>query len=529
MAKYIKEIRIKGLKIFKKFSAKFNNDLNIIVGENESGKSTLLEALSIVLNQSIKNIDKSYIEALVNKTDLEEFEENPCIETLPSISIELFLNMDSHDKYADEFYGEIYDGGHRHPSYGISFGCNLDKDVAAELLEDIKEKRIPFEYYQMTWTTFKGFPYIIKHKPINFLFVDASNSFLSFDNYSKNIFLTKYKDGKELAPKHFFSSRVKDIFNDLELEKIDEERTFEINNRKLSLENVISIKDGKVLLENKGSGAASITKVELALNNNLKSEVVAIEEPGNHLSHTHMRKMLHNIKQNMEGKQLFITTHNNLIVSNFDLNKTCWVNAGSTSLVSFSNLDGEVAKYFIKLENHNLLQFILAHKVILVEGPTEAMLVPYLFKQEFNAEVAEEQIDIISCNGLSYGRYLEIAKSMGKKVAVITDNDGSDEKIVSINEFNNTNALQHVFTDSSKDRFTWEKCLFEDNETNTAFCSLISLPDGAEYKIKGQENERIEVRYLENHKVEISYKIIDNKITIAVPQYMKEALTWIKS
>lgn len=47
----IKQLIIKGFKRFKNFTIRFNDDLTIIVGENEAGKSTILEALDAVLNK----------------------------------------------------------------------------------------------------------------------------------------------------------------------------------------------------------------------------------------------------------------------------------------------------------------------------------------------------------------------------------------------------------------------------------------------------------------------------------------------
>lgn len=45
----IEEIIIKNYKIFNDITIKMNNDVNIFVGENDSGKTTILEALSIAL------------------------------------------------------------------------------------------------------------------------------------------------------------------------------------------------------------------------------------------------------------------------------------------------------------------------------------------------------------------------------------------------------------------------------------------------------------------------------------------------
>ena len=50
----LKSITIKGFKKFQSFNMNFNEHLNILVGENESGKSTLLEAIKVVLNQQYR-------------------------------------------------------------------------------------------------------------------------------------------------------------------------------------------------------------------------------------------------------------------------------------------------------------------------------------------------------------------------------------------------------------------------------------------------------------------------------------------
>jgi predicted ATP-dependent endonuclease of OLD family len=45
----IEKLIIKKYKIFNDITIRMNNDVNIFVGENDSGKTTILEALSIVL------------------------------------------------------------------------------------------------------------------------------------------------------------------------------------------------------------------------------------------------------------------------------------------------------------------------------------------------------------------------------------------------------------------------------------------------------------------------------------------------
>lgn len=49
----VRKLIIKGFKKFVDFSLEFNEEKSVIVGENESGKTTILDAIDLVLNQSI--------------------------------------------------------------------------------------------------------------------------------------------------------------------------------------------------------------------------------------------------------------------------------------------------------------------------------------------------------------------------------------------------------------------------------------------------------------------------------------------
>ncbi len=46
----VKKLILENFKRYRNQSFEFNDDINIIVGDNESGKSSLLEALEICLN-----------------------------------------------------------------------------------------------------------------------------------------------------------------------------------------------------------------------------------------------------------------------------------------------------------------------------------------------------------------------------------------------------------------------------------------------------------------------------------------------
>lgn len=103
----IKKIVIKGFRKFKNFSLDFNDKNNIIIGDNESGKSTLLEAIDLVLNKRYSNFDKYIIREIINNDLKDDFVIEKKYELLPKIEIFLFLNLDNTCRNNYEYKGEI--------------------------------------------------------------------------------------------------------------------------------------------------------------------------------------------------------------------------------------------------------------------------------------------------------------------------------------------------------------------------------------------------------------------------------------
>ena len=126
---YIKALHIQGFKKFESLYVIFNEHMNILVGENEVGKSTILEAIKIVLNQLYRNADKSVLKDLFNSQNVVAFQTNPSIKTLPHIIIEVELELDPHNKNASFFFGEVYGGKtNQDEKYGIRFECKYDEE-----------------------------------------------------------------------------------------------------------------------------------------------------------------------------------------------------------------------------------------------------------------------------------------------------------------------------------------------------------------------------------------------------------------
>lgn len=95
---YIKSLHIEGFKKFQTLDVEFNEHMNILVGENEAGKSTILDAIKTVLNQQYRLADKSVLRDLFNAPMVEAFDANPSVKNLPRILIEVELVLDPKTK-----------------------------------------------------------------------------------------------------------------------------------------------------------------------------------------------------------------------------------------------------------------------------------------------------------------------------------------------------------------------------------------------------------------------------------------------
>lgn len=520
---YIKSIYIKGFKKFDKIFVQFNEHMNIIVGENETGKSTILQAIKIVLNQMYRNADKSILKDLFNKTEIDNFYANPSIDTLPKIIIELDLELNPKEKNTEYFFGENNRTGQS--LFGIKFECSFNEDLGANLIDVINTGEIPYEYYNLSWITYSKQSYYLIKRPLNFIAIDTSENDTnsSFNYFNKALFYSRYNEEKRIASKNKFRNELNKIFNSMDLEDIDEHRKFGINDKKVILESVLSVYQDSIALENKGSGMSSLIKTQIALDkskNNL--DVVLIEEPENHLCHTTLLKMLSEIGKRQSDSQIIITTHSNLIASRLNLKNVIWI--ADNKAKSLNDISEDNANFFIKADNNNFLQILLSKKAILVEGATEFLLLPKIYQQITGRTIEDDEINIISCNGISYYRYLNVANDVNKKIVVLTDNDNKNTKIEESTNYNNKHQNQHIFLDSNTDNWTWEKCFYTLNRE--PLNSLIPVDENADYLFNGNNYGKVLGKML-NNKVDIAYTMVNSGIDFAIPQYIQDAIKWL--
>ena len=240
--------------------------------------------------------------------------------------------------------------------------------------------------------------------------------------------------------------------------------------------------------------------------------MVLIEEPENHLSHVNLRKLVQRVADTRKG-QLFITTHNSLISTRLELKNLLIMHVnGGERPVMLKELSDDTAKYFMKAPPASIVEYALSRKALLVEGPSEYMLSERFYQSATGHSPEDDDVHIIDVRGLSFKRYLEIAKQTGSKVAVITDNDNNYQThcIDKYAEFADDANIE-IFYYADNNYRTFEIVLYA---YNNALCNDLFGEDAMNYML--------------NNKTEAAFALLQQDQPITVPEYIKRAINWIK-
>ncbi len=158
---YIKKIIIENFKCFEgKFPLALNKRFNILVGDNEAGKSTILEAIHLALSGWIygRYLGTELTQALFNnkviKTYLDSLKtDSPLLP--PHIMIELFFDIE------DDSIKALFEGNGnslKEKECGIQFKISFNEKYQKEynLLVNGEDKpgSLPIEYYEFLWSSF---------------------------------------------------------------------------------------------------------------------------------------------------------------------------------------------------------------------------------------------------------------------------------------------------------------------------------------------------------------------------------------
>jgi AAA15 family ATPase/GTPase len=528
----IERIHIENFKLFQSFTLSLNSDLNIIVGDNESGKSTLLEAINLALTKRLngKLIEYEMSSYLFNKLCVDSFlkalkaGKRPA---LPTILIELYLGERSELQFLRGTNNSA-----KTDSIGVKLEIAFDEDYKAELTKlfenPFQVNLIPIEYYRAYWLSFANNALTNRGLPIGVSHIDATAIRLQSgaDYYLQNIIGSNLDLKDRVALSVAYRKLKEDFANEPAIKQINADLTQRkgaISDKTLAISIDVSQKANwdtnlvphldDIPFQLSGKGEQSALKIMLALERNLnESHIILIEEPENHLSFSSMNKLIAKITDRCTGKQIIIATHSAYVLNKLGMTKVILI-AGDNQM-TLKALPQETQEYFKKLSGYDTLRLILARKAILVEGPSDELIVQKAFLVRHRQLPIQVGVDVINVRGLSFKRFLDIAKEIRKHVVVVTDNDGDYARNVAAKyaPYSGVPTI-HIAADANNALMTLEP--------HIAACNSLDVLN----RVFGtRHNASSLLEYMKKNKTECALRIFDTTESVVFPEYVNRAL-----
>lgn len=545
---YIKKLTIKNFKKIESGEFEFNEKVNILVGDNDSGKTTILEALELVssTNYRGKSISSSLSPQLFNDNAVKTYlAGNLSKSTLPEILIEIYLSD------CPEYRGK--NNSQNKEDEGIYLKICFDEDLTStyeDFCQNATVDSIPTEFYKVEWFSFAWEPIKFLNRKVKGLFIDPTRLHPTYGKtqYLSNIInssLTKEQQAllnlnyRQL--KHSFEQQkqIQELNKDLDATKQVTEKNLSIiaDTNSGTVEAGLQLAIDEISFTHIGKGEQNKIQLKLALlNKGGNVNFITVEEPENHLSHTNLSGLVKFISDN-SNDQVFITTHSSYVLNKLSLDNLCLI---SDNYLRLKEIDSKTAKTLQRLPGYDTLRIVLSKKVILVEGPSDELILKKKYLQDNDKLPEDDGIDIIVVRGIGFKHYLQIAKHIGTKVNVVKDNDGSYQ----------TNILDYA------DDFKFDNIKFfsePDNKLKSLEPSLIaangndlkSLDKFAKIALSSQAyNQMKELKGLDqkkafftavyvgengdknngSKKVDSAVRIFDSEQVIQYPIYLMEAL-----
>ncbi len=516
-----------------------NSGINIIVGDNETKKTTVLEAVNLVLSGYINGIylTKEKINQFLFNTDivneyLTKVKDGEKIDP-PIIRIEVFLSDDAPDNLK---------GSNNYllskTAKGFYFQIAMDEECRSNYTELLNNpsllESLPLELYDIELTQFSGNSQVRLTLPIKTVMVDTSSN---FQDTSELMIAKKIKSDLASSDKLLAAQahrKLKDEFSKHQVhDKLsdsikDKDITVSVDpSAKNSWDAHLSIYFKKIPFSYIGKGRQSIIKTIFAVSGPKAqgSTVVLIEEPENHLSHTNLNVLINEIENECTGKQILVTSHSSFVANKLGLDHIILL--GNEEPVAFNDLKEDVKDFFKKLPGYDTLRIVLCNKAILVEGDADELVVQRAYMDTHDGVLPiNNGIEVISVNN-TYKRYIEIAKHLNKKIALVIDVDSN---------IDSRNTLREELAKETQDI----KVFFEENTpytgsmedyNNNTLEPLLLAYNSLEIlnKIFGTDKKTPDdlLSYMRANKTECALAIFTTKEKIVYPKYITEAINFV--
>ncbi len=518
--------------MFREFELDFTSGMNILVGKNDSGKSTLIEAINLALTGRIHGrlFSQELSPYFINLAATSEYARQLAsgqIAAPPTIIIDLFLESSDQTEIlrgTNNIFGEN--------ACGVRIQAKLSQDFAEEYQSFIAEpaavRLVPTEYFRVDWLAFSGNAVTARNMPATASVIDPASLRLQsgVDFHLQEIIRTQLEPKQRVELSRQYRSLREEFGKKDSVKAINDRLGSEqdgLTDRKLSLaidisqrytwESGLAAHLDDLPFQLTGRGDQNSIKTLLAIGRATdEAHVVLIEEPETHLSYTSLRRLISRIEERCAGKQLIIATHSAFVLNKLGLQNLVLLGAGTATRIS--DLPSETVNYFKKLPGFDTLRLALADGAILVEGPSDELVVQKGYKDFHGKLPIEDGIEVISV-GLAHKRFLELAIRLRRRVWIVTDNDGKtldqvrsrfsaylDEDVVSL----------HVGADPTLPTLEPQIAAANNLETLNAVLG------------RNFDTNSALVDHMLNDKTGCALKIFESPIQIQLPEYLRDVV-----
>lgn len=572
---------IKNYRCIKDLSIDFNKGVNILIGENNSGKTAVLDALRVCLSYGRQKRD-----IWVSENDFHLHKNDPEA-AIGDIEFHLYFEIEN------EYEAGIYQDLH-------SVGEN-----------DEQELQIHFRYYIDERNGVKRVRYSVwggdkEGQPITpdvlyliyFIYLDALRDAVNYlrpvrgnrlgELYSKIVtdeqtqdtlsgkvrkvlsddadWNTLIEQGKNKVNEHLKETTISGKEQNVDIDFLPYEFRRIVDNLRIQTsvysEDILEDGDKQKYFELRQNGLGHNNLIYIAtVLGDLKQQkelqevayvALLIEEPEAHL-HPQLQNVFFNYlnKLNQVGFQIFVSSHSPTITAKADLDSLIVLQEQGNEITSLSikrsNLDKINKKYLKKFLDVTKCQLFFANGVILVEGISEALLLP-VFSEIVGADYSIEKngVELVNLNGVAFDHFGKLFNSedtdsrLNCRCAILTDDDRTEDGSISSRAANAKEIEKGLLKVLLAEK-TFEIELFKAGNNKDVLLGILKEmhPIAVDRIEEGASIEEHADNFLEKvnsnkAKSELSHRLAvklesdaNLRMTFTVPNYIQDAIKWV--